>query len=88
MSAQNVVGVAPGALIKHECPLLSHAKSNEFTAIPALLKLLELHGALVTIDAIGCQKRITEEIISGGADYVLAVKDNQPTLHEDVVSSR
>ena len=59
-------------------------KSNEITAIPALLKLLDLQGALVTIDAIGCQKRITEEIIAGGADYVLAVKDNQPTLHEDV----
>ena len=59
-------------------------KSNEITAIPALLKLLDLQGALVTIDAMGCQKRITEEIIAGGADYVLAVKDNQPTLHEDV----
>ena len=59
-------------------------KSNEITAIPALLKLLDLQGALVTIDAIGCQKRITEEIVAGGADYVLAVKDNQPTLHDDV----
>jgi predicted transposase YbfD/YdcC len=59
-------------------------KSNEITAIPALLQLLDLHGALVTIDAMGCQKRITEEIVAGGADYVLAVKDNQPTLHEDV----
>ena len=59
-------------------------KSNEITAIPALLKLLDLRGALVTIDAMGCQKRITEEIVAGGADYVLAVKDNQPTLHADV----
>jgi predicted transposase YbfD/YdcC len=59
-------------------------KSNEITAIPALLKLLDLQGALVTIDAMGCQKRITEAIVAGGADYVLAVKDNQPTLHEDV----
>jgi predicted transposase YbfD/YdcC len=59
-------------------------KSNEITAIPALLKLLDLQGALVTIDAMGCQKRITEEIIAGGADYVLAVKENQPTLHKDV----
>ena len=59
-------------------------KSNEITAIPALLKLLDLQGALVTIDAMGCQKRITEEIVAGGADYVLAVKDNQPTLHADV----
>lgn len=59
-------------------------KSNEITAIPALLRLLDLSGALVTIDAMGCQKRITEEIVAAGADYVLAVKDNQPTLHDDV----
>jgi predicted transposase YbfD/YdcC len=59
-------------------------KSNEITAIPALLQLLDLQGALVTIDAMGCQKRITEEVVAGGADYVLAVKDNQPTLHADV----
>jgi len=59
-------------------------KSNEITAIPALLQLLELQGALVTIDAMGCQKKITEAIVAGGGDYVLAVKDNQPTLHEDV----
>jgi predicted transposase YbfD/YdcC len=60
------------------------SKSNEITAIPELLKLLELQGALVTIDAMGCQKAITEQIVAAGADYVLAVKDNQPTLHEDV----
>jgi predicted transposase YbfD/YdcC len=60
------------------------SKSNEITAIPELLQLLELEGALVTIDAMGCQKAIAEQIIAAGADYVLAVKDNQPTLHEDV----
>jgi predicted transposase YbfD/YdcC len=60
------------------------AKSNEITAIPELLKLLDLSGALVTIDAIGCQKAITEEIREGGADYVLTVKENQPTLYADV----
>src|SRR5271154_7098343 len=60
------------------------SKSNEITAIPELLQLLELEGALVTIDAMGCQKAIAEQIIAKGADYVLAVKDNQPTLHEDV----
>jgi predicted transposase YbfD/YdcC len=60
------------------------AKSNEITAIPELLKLLDLTGALVTIDAIGCQRAITERIIGGGADYVLAVKENQPTLYADV----
>jgi predicted transposase YbfD/YdcC len=59
-------------------------KSNEITAIPALLELLDLHGALVTLDAMGCQKAIAEQIHVSGGDYVLAVKDNQPTLHEDV----
>jgi predicted transposase YbfD/YdcC len=56
-------------------------KSNEIPAIP---KLLELKGALVTIDAIGCQKEIARRIVSGGGDYVLTVKDNQPHLFEDV----
>jgi predicted transposase YbfD/YdcC len=56
-------------------------KSNEITAIPELLRLLELKGAIVTIDAMGCQKNIAEQIVEQGADYVLAVKDNQPTLH-------
>ena len=60
------------------------AKSNEITAIPELLKLLELKGALVTIDAIGCQKAIAEDIVEGGGDYVLAVKGNQERLHDDV----
>ena len=60
------------------------AKSNEITAIPELLRLLELKGALVTIDAMGCQKDIAEQIVEQGADYLLAVKENQPTLLEDV----
>jgi hypothetical protein len=59
-------------------------KSNEITAIPELLKLLDLRGALVTIDAMGCQKEIASDIVDGGADYVLAVKGNQESLHEDV----
>jgi len=59
-------------------------KSNEITAIPELLRLLEIKGALVTIDAMGCQKDIAGEILERGADYLLAVKDNQPTLAEDV----
>ena len=59
-------------------------KSNEITAIPELLKLLDLHGALVTIDAMGCQKQIAAEVVAAGADYVLAVKENQPTLYADV----
>lgn len=57
-------------------------KSNEITAIPELLQTLELKGAIVTIDAMGCQKGIAEQIVTGEGDYVLAVKDNQPTLHQ------
>jgi predicted transposase YbfD/YdcC len=59
-------------------------KSNEITAIPQLLELLDVHGALVTIDAMGCQKEIAAQIIDGGGDYVLTVKDNQPTLCDDI----
>jgi predicted transposase YbfD/YdcC len=60
-------------------------KSNEITAIPELLKLLSLEGCTVTIDAMGCQKEIAAEIRTGKADYVLAVKENQPHLYEDLV---
>jgi predicted transposase YbfD/YdcC len=59
-------------------------KANEITAIPELLKLLELHGALVTIDAIGCQKKIVAQIVDGGGDYLITVKDNQRRLLEDI----
>ncbi len=59
-------------------------KSNEITAIPALLKLLELDGCIVTIDAMGTQKAIAEQIVAKQANYVLALKDNQPTLLEEV----
>jgi predicted transposase YbfD/YdcC len=61
------------------------AKSNEITAIPKLLEILELSGALVTIDAMGCQTEIARQIVDAEADYVLAVKANQPTLHEGIV---
>jgi predicted transposase YbfD/YdcC len=60
------------------------AKSNEITAIPKLLQLLEISGNVVTIDAMGCQAAIAEQIVSNGADYALAVKDNQPTLHAGI----
>ena len=60
------------------------SKSNEITAIPKLLEMLELKGAIVSIDAMGCQKEIAKHIIEGGGDYVLAVKDNQPKLSEAV----
>jgi predicted transposase YbfD/YdcC len=59
-------------------------KSNEITAIPELLRLLDITGAVVTIDAMGCQKEIAGLIRDGEADYVLAVKENQPTLYERV----
>jgi predicted transposase YbfD/YdcC len=59
-------------------------KSNEITAIPELLRLLDVSGALVTIDAMGCQKEIAAQIRDGGGDYILAVKQNQPTLYEQV----
>ena len=59
-------------------------KSNEITAIPELLKLLDLKGAVVSIDAIGCQKEIAADIVDAHADYVLAVKGNQERLHDDV----
>jgi predicted transposase YbfD/YdcC len=62
-------------------------KSNEITAIPALLELLDLHGALVTIDAMGCQKAIAHKIIERGGDYILTVKDNQEHLLADIRQS-
>ena len=58
--------------------------ANEITALPELLSLLDLAGCLVTIDAIGCQREIARQIVAQGGDYVLAVKRNQPALHEDV----
>jgi len=59
-------------------------KSNEITAIPKLLEILEISGCLVTIDAMGCQKEIAQKIVDQKADYVLAVKDNQPQLCEAI----
>ncbi len=65
--------------------VVTDAKSNEITAIPKLLKMLEIKGALVTIDAMGCQTKIAKEIVNSGADYCLAVKGNQPTLHQGII---
>ena len=56
------------------------SKSNEITAIPQLLEMLELHGAIVSIDAMGCQREIAAKIVKGGGDYALQVKGNQPSL--------
>jgi len=63
-----------------------YEKSNEITAIPALVERLDLEGALVSIDAMGCNADIAQSILDAKADYLLAVKDNQPTLHADIKS--
>src|SRR4051794_10189870 len=60
-------------------------KSNEITAIPELLRLVDIKGTIITIDALGTQKAIAEQIIDSGADYVLALKGNQEALHQAVL---
>jgi predicted transposase YbfD/YdcC len=60
-------------------------KSNEITAIPELLRLVDIRGTIITIDALGTQKAIAEQIVDSGADYVLALKGNQETLHQAVL---
>jgi predicted transposase YbfD/YdcC len=59
-------------------------KSNEITVIPELIERIDVKGAIVTIDAMGCQKEIAKKIVDAEGDYVLAVKDNQPKLHEAI----
>jgi len=59
-------------------------KSNEITAMPKLMALMDIRGCVITADALNCQKEIASQIIEQGADYVLAVKCNQPSLHEDI----
>jgi len=61
-------------------------KSNEIRAIPELLKVLDIKGCTVTIDAMGCQRKIAEQIHGQGGDYVLSVKENQGKLHESIVN--
>ena len=70
-------GIALGQVATEE-------KSNEITAIPLLLEQLDLTGSLITIDAMGCQKEIARDIVDGGGDFVISVKDNQPTLKEAI----
>lgn len=65
--------------------LKTSEKSNEITAIPVLLKLLDISGTIITIDAMGTQKKIAQTIIENGADYVLALKENHIGFHEEVV---
>ena len=59
-------------------------KSNEITAIPELLELIDIKNCVITIDAMGCQKNITEKITQKGGDYLIALKGNQSTLKDDV----
>jgi predicted transposase YbfD/YdcC len=61
-------------------------KSNEITAIPELLRLVDIQGTIITIDAMGTQKAIAAQIVDGKADYVLALKGNQETLHQEVIA--
>lgn len=63
--------------------LATEEKSNEITAIPALLENLDVQGAIVTIDAAGCQKNIAQQIVDGGGDYALALKGNQGNIHKE-----
>jgi predicted transposase YbfD/YdcC len=67
--------------------VMTEAKSNEITAIPKLLELLDLHGALVTIDAMGCQKAIAKQIVQQGGNYILTAKGNQEHLLDDIQQS-
>jgi len=62
-------------------------KSNEITAVPQLLRVLELSGCIVTTDAMGCQKKNCQRDTEADADYVLALKGNQETVHEEVKTS-
>jgi len=64
--------------------IATEEKSNEITAIPQLLDQIDLANALITIDAMGCQKEIARKIVEGGGDFVIAVKDNQPKLRESL----
>lgn len=62
----------------------THAKSNEITALPELLRLFDLRATTVTTDAMGCQTEVATTVVQGGGQYLLAVKDNQPSLHHDL----
>ncbi len=82
--AQNALHLVSAWSVENQLTLGQEAvdaKSNEITAIPELLKLLDLEGALITIDAMGCQKAIVQQIVDAQGDYVLAVKGNQPKLN-------
>ena len=62
------------------------SKSNEITALSPLLRLLDVSGCIVSVDAIGCQRELAAQVVEQGGDYLLALKENQAHLHEDVES--
>jgi predicted transposase YbfD/YdcC len=66
--------------------IATDAKSNEITAVPKLLRMLSLKGTIVTTDALNCQRGIAQQVVDQGGDYVLALKGNQGTLHDDVTT--
>ena len=66
--------------------IATDAKSNEITAVPKLLRMLSLKGTIVTTDALNCQRGIAQQVVDQGGDYVLALKGNQGTLHDDVIT--
>ncbi len=92
-SGEPLQGVAPIHIVSAWCSELSitigqvatEEKSNEITAIPILLDSIHVEGSTVTIDAMGCQKKIAKKIIEKNGDYALAVKENQPKLHNEIV---
>lgn len=61
-------------------------KTNEIPMVPALLALLDIHGCLITTDALSCQTKTAAQIVEQGGDYLLAVKDNQEHLHHDIIA--
>ena len=86
-SGQNAIHVVSAWAYEHRLvlgQLKVDSKSNEITAIPKLLDMLELAECIITIDAMGCQKEIAATIIGKGADYVLALKGNQGKLNSEV----
>ena len=89
-SGQPAIHTVHAWVCENEILLGQHAtdvKSNEITAIPELINLLDLRKSVVTIDAMGCQRKIAETIIDKKADYVFGLKDNQPTLHKEVLAA-
>ena len=78
-------GLSDAGLVLGQCKTAE--KSNEITAIPELLRIIDIRGATIAIDAMGCQTNIAQVIVENGGDYILAAKENQPTLYADLQES-